>query len=209
MRELAAYVVATLAALTSAACAGHVAPAAPGPATAPRVSWIVRSGEPAANGREICRSDRPEPCVLQASTEKRPMSVTVSLYLYDAGAETTYQGAFLSEFVATTKPIGFETKVDYTIEPGKRPTAFGVTGPVTASPGEYKLKMALLAKVPGRPDPHQLGDSVRCASCRTIVSKSLRLPSFWREAEDHQRARHCHCRSEQVGAARTLTFDDP
>ena len=159
MRDLAAQL-AVLSVLTSAACAGHVAPVAPGLATTPRVSWIVRSGSPGANGREICRSDRPDPCVLEASSQARPMSVTVSLYLYDAGARTTYQGAFLSEFIASSKPIGYETRVDYAIDPGKRPTAFGVTGPVTASPGAYKLKMALLAAVPGRPDPHQLADSV-------------------------------------------------
>ena len=146
--------------VTGAACAGRVAPVAPGPATAPRVSWILRAGEPGANGREICRSDRPEPCVIEASSQGRPMNVTVSLYLYDAGAQTTYQGAFLSQFIASTKPIGYETKVDYTIAPGKRPTAFSVTGPVTARPGAYQLKMALLAAVPGRADPHQVGTSV-------------------------------------------------
>src|SRR5436190_12120644 len=140
---------AVLSVRTLTACGGRVAPVAPGPPTAPRVSWIVRSGEPGANGREICRSDKPDPCVLQASSDGKPMSVTVSLYLYDAGAPTTYQGAFLSEFIASSKPIGFETKVDYTIAPGKRPTAYDVTGPVIAKPGDYKLKMALLAVVPG------------------------------------------------------------
>lgn len=86
--------------------------------------------------------------------------MTVSLFLYDAGARTTYQGAFLSQFIASAKPIGYETKVDYTIEPSKRPTAFAVTGPVTARPGDYMLNIALLAQVPGRADPHQFAHSV-------------------------------------------------
>ena len=146
--------------LTSAACAGRIAPVAPGSATEPRVSWTVKSGPAGENGREVCRSDSPAPCVLQATSEAQPMSVTVSVFLYDAGATTTYQGAFLSEFIASSKPIGHETKVDYAIEPGKRPTAFSVMGPVTSKPGEYRWKMALLSAVPGQPDPRQVANSV-------------------------------------------------
>jgi hypothetical protein len=146
--------------LTSTACAGRVAPVAPGPPTEPRVSWIVRSGLADRNSHEICRSDRADPCVLQASGEGERNDVTVSIFLYDAGATTTYQGAFLSEFIASGKAIGHETNVDYTSEPAKRPTAFAVTGPVTTKPGDYKLNIQLLAAVPGRPDPHQFAHSV-------------------------------------------------
>jgi hypothetical protein len=97
------------------------------------------------------------------------MNVTVAVYLYDAGAKTTYQGAFLSEFIASSKLIGHETKVDYTIEPRKRPTAFAVTGPVTSNPGAYNLKLTLLAAVPGQVDPHQFADSV---PVRVVMSSS-------------------------------------
>jgi hypothetical protein len=146
--------------LATTGCAGFVAPVAPGPATAPRVSWIVKSGEADSNSHEICRSDRPEPCVLEASSGSRPTDVTVSVFLYDAGVTTKYQGAFLSEFIKSAKVIGHETTVDYTCEPAKRPTGFAVTGPVVARPGDYKLNIALLATVPGRTDPHQFTESV-------------------------------------------------
>jgi hypothetical protein len=147
--------------LTFAACAGRVAPPAPpGPSTQPRVSWIVKSGAVDHDSHEICRSDSPEPCVLEASSQDEPTDVTVSLFLYDAGAKTTYQGAFMSEFIESAMPIGYETTVDYTIEPAKRPTAFAVTGPVTSKPGNYRLKIALLAAVPGQLDPRQFTHSV-------------------------------------------------
>jgi hypothetical protein len=45
--------------------------------------------------------------------------------------------------------------VDYKAEPGKRATAVSVNGNVTDRPGEYPFRMALLAEVPGQPDPHQ------------------------------------------------------
>jgi hypothetical protein len=98
------------------------------------------------------------PCVLEASAESQPMNVVVSVYLYDAGVETTYRGAFLSEFMGGAR--GHEMKVDYTIEPRKQPTALAAAGRVTSTPGQYEFKMALLAEVPGQTDPHQFARSV-------------------------------------------------
>lgn len=92
--------------------------------------------------------------MLSASSEKEPMSVSVSVYLFPTEAETTYRGAFFSGFVGSAGK-GHESKVDYKVDPGKRPTAVSVTGLVTTKPGEYPFRMALFAEVPGHTDPHQ------------------------------------------------------
>ena len=94
------------------------------------------------------------------------MYVSVSVYLYDAGAKTAYHGAFLSGFIARSNSTsyetstGYETTVDYQIEPRKQPTVIAVFGPVTSTPGPYELRMVLLAEVPGHTDPHQFRHAV-------------------------------------------------
>jgi hypothetical protein len=142
--------------LWTAGCAGRItAPPAPGLAGEPRASWIIRAGAEYGAEREVCRSDRDQPCSLPASTEAQPISVVVSVFLYPAqGAETTYRGAFLSGFMGS-RGAGHEVKVDYRIKPGERPSFVAAAGRVTPIPGEYQFRMALFAEVPGHEDPHQ------------------------------------------------------
>jgi hypothetical protein len=140
-------------------CTPRYAPVVPGPSEQPRASWILRS---ASNGREreICRSDRPAPCVIVASSGALPSTVSVQVYLYPAGAPTKYSGAFMAGFIETTSGRGYETKVDYTIQPSQQPTAVSAFGRVTPRPGEYAFRMALLAEVPNYTDPHQFTESI-------------------------------------------------
>lgn len=141
---------------TFTGCAGRVvAPPAPGLPTEPRASWIIRAGTEFGSEREVCRSDRDKPCVLQASTDARPMHVVVSVYLYPADGKTTYSGAFLSGFTQSGGGKGHETKVDYTVEQGRRPSFISSSGRATSVLGTYQFRMALLAEVPGHTDPHQ------------------------------------------------------
>ena len=142
--------------LFTAGCAGRIAaPPAPGVPGEPRASWIIRAGAQYGAEREICRSDRDQPCRLPASTETQPISVVVSVFLYPAqGAETTYRGAFLSGFMGS-RGTGHEVKVDYRIKPGERPSFVSAAGRVTPVPGDYQFRMALFAEVPGNTDPHQ------------------------------------------------------
>ena len=142
--------------IATAACGGRIAPAAPGAPTEPRASWSIRAGEPNSE-HEVCRSDAQTPCVIEASTSAKPMNVVIAVYLYDAGAPTKYQGAFQAKFIGER---GHETKVDYQIDPNKKPTAVAVVGRVTSAPGNYELNMALLADVPGRTDPRQFAHSI-------------------------------------------------
>jgi hypothetical protein len=136
-------------------CARVVAPLAPGSATEPRVSWVIRSGPPDSNEAEMCRSDRQQPCVLQASSAARPMSVVVAVYMYAAGAPTQYSGAFQAGFMEAANQAGYETKVDYSIGPRGLPTAVAASGRITPRAGEYALRLALFATVPDQMDPHQ------------------------------------------------------
>ena len=147
-------------ALMSTGCARRTAPVAPGPATEPRASWIIVSGPQDGRESEVCRSDRQQPCVLEAGSASRPMVVAVSVYLYPAGAPTKYSGAFQSSFIQSAGGRGYEAKVDYTIEPGRLPTAVTAAGLVTSSPGNHEFRIALLGEVPGRMDPHQFEEMV-------------------------------------------------
>ena len=140
-------------------CAGHSVPVAPGRLDQPRASWQVTAGvNDVGNQRPICRSDAGDSCVVQASTDKRPVFVSVAVYLYPAGAKTVYKGAFLSGFMGGS---GHETKVDYEIDPARQPTAFAAFGRVTSQPGEYEFRIALFGEVPGRTDPHQFAKTIR------------------------------------------------
>ena len=145
-----------LALLLCVACAQRVVPPTSGAPDEPRASWIIRAGTGnAGQEREICRSGGTKPCVLPVSAPAKPVTAVVSVFLYPAAKETTYQGAFLSGFIDAQGAAGYEAKVDYKIAPGKLPNAVSVAGRVTSKPGVYHFRMALLAAVPGRADPHQ------------------------------------------------------
>jgi hypothetical protein len=154
-----------LVALASAGCAARIEPPqAPGAATEPRASWLIRTGNGGVATHEVCRSDSPQPCVIDASRTK-PESVSVSVYLYDAGAKTTYSGAFLSGFMEGAKPVGHETTVDYAVEANTKPSAVAAIGGLKTTPGDYELRIFLFAQVEGSNDPHQY---VRSVAVRVI-----------------------------------------
>lgn len=110
--------------------------------------------------RGVPRSDGGPACVIPASSENQPSSVVVSVYLFPAGADpTTYKGAFIAGFMRSGgRP--HETKIDYTIKPGQRPSFVSSAGRVTSTPGDYEFQMALFADVPGHADPHQFQQKI-------------------------------------------------
>ena len=142
--------------VSSLGCATRQAPPASGPPTEPRASWIIRTGAPDTREREICRSDQAAPCTIEASASGRQLIATVSVYLYAAQEKTTYHGAFLANFLQGSR----ESQVDYVIEPRKLPTSQTKSGIVTSQPGQYEFRIALLAEVPGRADPHQFAQVI-------------------------------------------------
>jgi hypothetical protein len=141
-------------------CAPHRIPVALGSIDEPRASWRIRAGK-ALEEREVCRSDVDQPCVIHVSSQDEPVSVVVSVYLHPVSdAKTTYQGAFFAGFMAGATNAGYERHVEVTIEPGRKPTGLTVSGHVTATPGQYFFKMALLAEVPMHTDPHQFEQNI-------------------------------------------------
>jgi hypothetical protein len=154
-RAICFSVVLVCAAIVSAACATRTAPPAAGAPDEPRVSWRVLSGPDGKREREVCRSDVEGPCVLEASSENRRKTVSVSVYLYAAGAPTAYQGVIYAGVIETVAARGYEVQVDYTIKPANRPTAVSAFGYVVSRPGPTVLRISLLANVPNHPDPRQ------------------------------------------------------
>ena len=143
-----------------AACAARTRPTAPGAASDPRASWVIRAGGEYGSEREICRSDRGGVCVIPAAFGTRPTNVVVSVFLYPAGNEaTTYKGAFMAGFMGSAGR-GHETKVDYSIKPGQQPSFVSSSGRISAKPGDYEFRMALFAEVSGRRDPHQFQQTI-------------------------------------------------
>jgi hypothetical protein len=152
--------VALLAALNDG-CAGAVARLSQTTPSEPRVSWRMRSGPLGGDGTEICRSDMPGPCVVQASTAARPRTAAVSVFLHPGGTPTTYTGAVLVGFIANGGAPGYEMNLrNYQVDPSDRPAGIAVAGPITMHPGQYDIEIALLARVPGRLDPRQLSRTI-------------------------------------------------
>ena len=141
-------------------CAGRIVPvAAVGAPDEPRAAWVIKGGDYGSE-RELCRSDRATPCVIEASAGEEENTAVVSVYLYPAGdSPTTYKGALMAGFMGT-RPGGFETAVDYSIKPGDRPSFVAAIGRVTTVPGEYEFRMALYAEVSGQKDPRQFQQAI-------------------------------------------------
>jgi len=141
----------------SSACGGRVVPATTGSLNEPRASWRISAGPESGSEREVCRSGRSQPCVIQASSPGKPTHVVVSVNLYPAGnTATEYEGVFTSSFMGH----GHETPVDYTIKPGEPGNFVTSAGLVTSAPGQYEFRMALLADVRGHTDPYQFQQTI-------------------------------------------------
>jgi hypothetical protein len=144
-------------AVLSEGCAGAIAPVSQAAPSQLRVSWSVRSGPLGGDSAEVCRSDLPGPCVVQASTAARPRTASVSVFLDAGGTPTTYTGAVLVGFIANGGAPGYEMNLrNYQVDPSDRPAGIAVAGPMTTQAGQYDIEIALLARVPGRLDPRQL-----------------------------------------------------
>ena len=72
----------------------------------------------------------------------------MSVYMNPQGINQ-YSGAFQSSFIQTANKMGYEVKVDYSVEPGRLPTASAASGLVTSTPGDYEFRIALFAELPG------------------------------------------------------------
>ena len=146
--------------LLSLGCAGRTEPVVLGLPDEPRASWLIKAGANYGAEREVCRSDRPEPCVIPASSAEEPTSAVVSVFLYPAGDQpTTYKGALLSSFMGSSTS-GHETPVDFTLKPGERPGFIASVGRVKPVPGNYEFRVALFAEFAGQANPRQFQQTI-------------------------------------------------
>ena len=148
--SLGIYAVA-VAALVSG-CASRDIPPDPGPPMEPRASWTIRAGKLGGQGGIVCRSNVALACVITLAESDEGAFASVAMYLYAAGAKTTYKGVFFVSFIGDT---GYESAVTYEIDPGDVPTLVSVFGTVVKAPGSYEFRLALAAEVPGHGEPHQ------------------------------------------------------
>jgi hypothetical protein len=140
-------------------CAGAVAPPrSPGRAADPGVSWRISTGSPSGDADDVCSSDSGGRCIIEPSTSASPRIAAVSVYLHPGHLPATFSGAVLIEFVeGPDDSLGYELSLrDYRVDPDEKPPAVASAGLVTSVPGEYDVRVALLARTPGRTDPYQI-----------------------------------------------------
>lgn len=148
-------------AVAGTGCAGAIAPELSAPSTVPGVSWRIRTGSLDTGGREVCASDGQQRCILEVSTPDDPQLGTVSVFLLPGDARTTFSGALLVGFVDSVSGRGYESTLrDYTVNPGEPPPLVSSGGRVTAIPGDYQVRIALLASRPERPEPYQVSTTI-------------------------------------------------
>jgi hypothetical protein len=140
-------------------CAGAVAPPrSPSRTAEPGISWRIGMGPPGGYVDDICRSDRDDPCIVAASTAGSPRVAGVSVYLHPGDLRATFTGSVLIEFVdGPVGQRGYEMSVsEYRVDPGDKPPAVGSAGLVTSMPGEYEVRIALIARTAFRRDAYQI-----------------------------------------------------
>jgi hypothetical protein len=183
MATLSATAIAVSLSMALPACAGHTVPEAPGPDAVPHVSWRLLEGAlEGGDDDEVCRSDAPIACVLDSSTPSDPRAGVVSVFLHAAGVRTTFTGAVLAGFMDGSSDAGYELNVrDYGVDPEARPSAVSVAGRVVNVPGDYVVRIALLARVPERRDPYPIAVTipvtVRPAHIAEVRATTKRIPA--------------------------------
>lgn len=148
MRTLSVIVV-TAAAVLASTCGKRLpepSGLAPG---APHVSWIIMSGDRDNPDREfVCQSAPRTDCVIPVSRPDAQVFSDVHFYYHGAGAETKYTGAIDVGFFQGS-PASRQIQANTTVQKTEKITNHSVTGIVTATPGSYPVKFALVATVAG------------------------------------------------------------
>lgn len=142
-------IVVTAAAVLASSCGKRLpepSGLAPG---APHVSWIIMSGDRDNPDREfVCQSAPRTDCVIPVSRPDAQVFSDVHFYYHGAGAETKYTGAIDVGFFQGS-PASRQIQANTTVQKTEKIMNHSVTGIVTATPGSYPVKFALVATVAG------------------------------------------------------------
>lgn len=147
MRTLSAIVV--TAAVLTATCAKRLpepSGVAPG---APHISWIIMSGDRDNPDQEfVCQSAPRTDCVIPVSRPDAQVFSDVHFYYHGAGAETKYTGSIDVGFFQGSA-ASRQIRANTTVQKTEKIMNHSVTGIVTATPGSYPVRFALVATVAG------------------------------------------------------------
>ena len=147
MRKLSAIVVAA-AVLTSTCAKRPPEPsgAAPG---GPYISWIIMSGDRDNPDQEfVCQSSPRTDCIIPVSRPDAQVFSDVHFYYHGAGAETKYTGSIDVGFFQGSA-ASRQIRANTTVQKTEKIMNHSVTGIVTATPGSYPVRFALVATVTG------------------------------------------------------------
>jgi hypothetical protein len=138
-----------IAAVLASTCARPVPkPAGVAPGT-PHVSWVIMSGDGDNPDQEfVCQSEPRSECVIPVSRPDAQVFSDVHFYYHGPGVETKYTGSIDVGFFqgsAASRTIAANTTVPKT----ESIMNHSVTGIVTATPGSYPVKFALVATATG------------------------------------------------------------
>jgi hypothetical protein len=148
MRTLSLFVVAAAAVLTVTCAKRLPEPSGLAPG-APHVSWIIMSGDRDNPDREfVCQSAPRTDCVIPVSRPDAQVFSDVHFYYHGAGAETKYSGAIDVGFFQGS-PASRQIQANTTVPKTEKIMNHSVIGIVTATPGSYPVRFAVVATVAG------------------------------------------------------------
>ena len=144
----------------------HVPEPSPHPQDVPHISWEIETGTAADNHAAVaCRSEPRTRCVVVASTVGQQSFATVHVYYHSTRSDTKYAGAVLIGFFGGPEN-GHEVKPALTVKANSRPISSALTDVVTAKPGQYSVRISLIAT----------GESGRTQAIRDDVDVEVRAP---------------------------------
>jgi hypothetical protein len=116
---------------------------------APHVSWIIMSGDRDNPDREfVCQSAPRTDCVIPVSRPDAQVFSDVHFYYHGAGAETKYSGSIDVGFFQGS-PASRQIQANTTVPKTEKIMNHSVIGIVTATPGSYPVRFAVVATVAG------------------------------------------------------------
>ena len=136
-----------LAAVALPSCGRSIPKPTVGAPGAPRVSWIIMSGDSDNPDREfVCQSQPAGDCTMPVSRPNDQVFADVHVYYHGAGADTHYAGSVQVGFFRGS--AGTQTlKADIALKKLGSIANQSVTGIVTSTPGTYSVDFDLTATV--------------------------------------------------------------
>jgi len=138
------------------------APAASGAIVpgAPRISWIIMSGDRDNPDREfVCQSDQREVCEVPASRPAAQVFSHLYVYYHPTVTETLYTGSIRVGFFGS-EGASPEIKPSITVRPKEKLGNQTVTGIVSTTPGTFPLTFDIVATAAGSNAGQPVRDTV-------------------------------------------------